>query len=123
MSWNQLQGLVDTLACGLETIGVGPQDMINIFSANRPEILITDFACYRNRAIPVSIYATSSAEQVEFIIKDSGAVMIMVGNREQYETVRSVAPRCHTLKTIVVYDESIEIPDDDKLMMRFSSML
>lgn len=61
MSWNQLQGLVDTLACGLETIGVDPQDMINIFSANRPEILITDFACYRNRAIPVSIYATSSA--------------------------------------------------------------
>lgn len=123
MSWNQLQGLVDTLACGLETIGVGPQDMINIFSANRPEILITDFACYRNRAIPVSIYATSSAEQVEFIIKDSGAVMIMVGNREQYETVRSVAPRCHTLKTIVVYDESIEIPEDDNLTMHFSSML
>lgn len=123
MSWNQLQELVDNLACGLETIGVGPQDMINIFSANCPEILISDFACYRNRAIPVSIYATSSAEQVEFIIKDSGAVMIMVGSQEQYETVRSVAARCHTLKTIVAYDDDIVIADDDRLTMRFSAML
>lgn len=123
MSWNQLQGLVDNLACGLETIGVGPQDMINIFSANCPEILISDFACYRNRAIPVSIYATSSAEQVEFIIKDSGAVMIMVGSQEQYDAVRAVAPRCHTLKTIVTYDEDIVIPEGDSLTMRFSAML
>lgn len=123
MSWNQLQGLVDSLACGLETIGVGPQDMVNIFSSNCPEILISDFACYRNRAIPVSIYATSSAEQVEFIIKDSGAVMIMVGSQAQYDIVRSVAGNCPSLKTVVTYDEDIVIADEDKLAMRFSAMI
>ena len=58
MSWNELDSLVSDLACALETMGVEPQSMVNVFSANCPEILITDFACFRNRAVPVSLYST-----------------------------------------------------------------
>ncbi|MDE6368770.1 MAG: long-chain fatty acid--CoA ligase, partial [Muribaculaceae bacterium] len=102
---------------------VEPQTMINIFSANCPEILIADFACFRTRAIPVSLYSTSRPEQVAFIINDSGATMIMVGDAKQYNIVRQVAPNCHTLKTIVTFDDSIVLDDDDKMTMRFDAML
>lgn len=123
MSWDSFHRQVSDFACALETLGVMPQTMINVFSANCPEILITDFACYRNRAIPVSLYATSSPEQVEFIINDSGATMIMVGDQKQYDIVRSVAANCPLLKTIVTFDDAIAIDRDDSMTMRFSSLL
>lgn len=123
MSWDSLNKKVIDFACALETMGVEPQAMVNVFSANCAEILITDFACFRNRAIPVSLYATSSREQVEFIINDSGATMIMVGDQKQYNIVRDVIGNCPTLKTIVTFDDSIELDKDDKVTMRFSSML
>lgn len=123
MSWLELDRQVGDLACAFETIGIGPKMMINIFSANCPEILLTDLACYRNRAIPVSLYATSSAEQVEFIINDSQATMIMVGDQTQYDIVRSIIGNCPTIKHIVVFDESIQIESCDTMTMTFASML
>lgn len=122
-SWDEFHRQVSDFACALETLGVMPQTMINVFSANCPEILVTDFACYRNRAIPVSLYATSSPEQVKFIINDSGATMIMVGDQKQYDIVRSVITDCPTIKTIVTFDDSIALDSDDNMSMRFSSML
>ena len=123
MSWIDFDKKVSQFACALETLGVEPQTMINVFSANCPEILITDFACFRNRAIPVSLYSTSSREQVEFIINDSGATMFMVGDAKQYHTVRDIAANCPTLKTIVTFDDSIVLDDDDTMTMRFDAML
>ncbi|MDE6702873.1 MAG: long-chain fatty acid--CoA ligase [Muribaculaceae bacterium] len=123
MSWDSFHKQVIDFACALEIMGVEPQSMVNVFSANCAEILITDFACFRNRAIPVSLYATSSREQVEFIINDSGATMIMVGDQSQYNIVREVAANCPTLKTIVTFDDTIALDKDDKMTMRFSSML
>lgn len=123
MSWDSFHKQVIDFACALEIMGVEPQSMVNVFSANCAEILITDFACFRNRAIPVSLYATSSREQVEFIINDSGATMIMVGDQSQYNIVREVTANCPTLKTIVTFDDTIALDKDDKMTMRFSSML
>ena len=123
-SWNEMRRDVDDVACALETLGLEPQQMINIFSANCPQILITDFACYRNRAIPVSIYSTSSPEQVRFIVNDSGAVMLMTGDRRQYDIAREIAADCPTLRVIVSFDETIEPDKDERLIiMRFSDLV
>ena len=108
-SWNEMRRDVDDVACALETLGLEPQQMINIFSANCPQILITDFACYRNRAIPVSIYSTSSPEQVRFIVNDSGAVILMTGDRRQYDIAREIAADCPTLRVIVSFDETLSL--------------
>lgn len=123
MGWAEFDEQTQALARGLETMGIGPGDMVDVFSANCPEILITDFACYRNRAVPVSIYSTSSAEQVKFILNDSKAVMIMVGDDRQYRIVKSVLDGCPCLKTIVCFDESTIIDADDNVTMRFSSLI
>ncbi len=65
------------MACALEILGIEPADIVAIIANNCPEFLITDFACYRNRAVPVSIYATSSPEQIEYIIKDAEARILL----------------------------------------------
>lgn len=123
VSWNEFSAKVDSVACALEILGLRPTEMITVFSANCAEILITDFACFRNRAVPVSIYSTSSAEQVKYIINDSGARMICVGDKTQYDIVRSVAADCKTLEKIITFDNSI-VPDaDDKLTLSFDDVL
>ena len=70
-SWNEFSRKVDMAACSLEILGMEPEATVGVFSANRPEILITDFAAFANRVVPVSIYSTSSEEQVEYIVNDA----------------------------------------------------
>ena len=64
---------------------------IFFLSANNPFILITDFAAFANRIVPVSIYATSSEQQVEYIVRDAEAEFIFVGDQSQYDIARKDA--------------------------------
>ena len=121
-TWGEFRRDVDNMACALEILGLQPGDMMCVLSPNSPEILITDFACYSNRAVPVSIYATSSPEQIKYIIKDAGAHFIMVGTHSLYKSVRSVMSDCPTLDKIIVAD-NIEPDADDTATLRFSDML
>lgn len=122
-SWGRLATETDHAAYALETLDLMPDDMIAIFSANDYRILVTDFACYRNRAVPVSIYSTSSAEQVKFIIRDSGARMLFVGDQKQYDIARSVSGDCPRLERIILFDNTIIKDKDDSTTMTFDSLL
>ena len=75
-TWNEFGEMVDKTACALEIVGVAPQGTVAVFSANRPEILYTDFGAFANRAVPVSIYSTSSAAQVRYLVNDSKASVL-----------------------------------------------
>ncbi len=123
VSWGELSAAVDNAAFALETLDLMPGQMVAIFSANCPEILITDFACYRNRAVPVSIYSTSSPEQVRFIINDAGSRMVFVGNQKQYDIIRSIIDDCPSLRHIILYDPSIITEKADRISMTMGSLL
>lgn len=112
ITWAGLADQAGKVACALESLGVGEQERVAVFSPNDPKILATDLGCFANRAITVSIYATSSEEQVEYIVRDSGARIIFAGTQGQYETVRRVADRVEALKQIVVYDNFTPEPGD-----------
>lgn len=120
-SWTRLRDIVGDAACALEILGIMPGDAVAIFTANRPEFLFTDFACYYNRAVPVSIYSTSSAEQVEYIINDCRAKFVCVGDRRQYDIVCQVRRRCPSLQRVILFDSSIA--PEDKDVMTFDALL
>ena len=122
-SWGDFRRDVDRMACALEILGVEPAAMIAVIAHNCPEILVTDFAAYRNRAVPVSIYATSSPEQIRYIVNDAGARLIVVGSQAHYRAVRSVAKECKTLEKIIAIDPDIEFDNSDNSSMRFSELL
>lgn len=115
-SWAHFDKEVGQCACALETFGLQPQQMVAVFSANRPEIFVTDFAAFANRIIPVSVYATSSADQVKYIVKDSSAQIIFVGNEAQYIIARAIAHELPSLKMIVTYDDVVRDHDDTTTM-------
>jgi len=122
-SWNELRRQSDAAACALETLGIEPQDMLAIFASNCPEILVTDFGAYANRAVPVSIYSTSSPEQVRYIVRDSGARILFVGEQRHYDAARAIAGECPALSRIVCFDPSIKIDEADSTTMRWADFL
>ncbi|MFJ5263770.1 AMP-dependent synthetase/ligase [Streptomyces sp. NPDC088387] len=64
---------VTAVAKGLIAAGVEPGDTLALMSRTRYEWMVVDFAAWAAGASTVPVYATSSADQVEWIVRDSGA--------------------------------------------------
>jgi long-chain acyl-CoA synthetase len=86
---------VTALAAGLAAAGVQPGDRVGILSRTRYEWTLADYAIWAAGAVGVPIYETSSAEQAEWILGDSGAVAVVVetaGHRSLIDSVRDRLP-------------------------------
>lgn len=122
ISWREFDAQVRIAARALAVLGVKPGECVGTFSANRPENLVTDFACYRNRAVSVSIYATSSPEQVAYIVNDACCEVLFAGNTTQYRYAREEQRHCGCLKRVVVI-KPIELDADDDSSMLWSDFM
>ncbi|HEV2784029.1 MAG TPA: long-chain fatty acid--CoA ligase [Actinophytocola sp.] len=71
------------VARGLIAAGIAAGDRVGILAATRYEWTLFDFAIWAAGAVPVPIYVTSSAEQIEWIMSNSGAVAVLVENDDQ----------------------------------------
>ena len=83
---------IKSVAKGLIAAGVQFGDRVAIMSKTRYEWTVLDFAIWYAGAVPVPIYETSSAEQVEWILSDSSAVAIIVETPLLAELVQPVMP-------------------------------
>lgn len=122
-SWGEIHEMTESLACALLSLGVGVQDRVAIFAPNMGEVLVTDFAAYSLRAIPVAIYPTSSASQVEYILRDSKAKVVMVGSERQYHVLREVMSACTDLLAVVAMTDEIEFDFNDNTTVRLSDLI
>ncbi len=113
VTWLHFSEMACHAARALQILGVEETDRIAIFSANRQEILISDFAAYSNRAVPVSIYSTSSLDQVTYIVNDSGAKAIFVGNEDQYRMTLNARKEIKHKFTIITFDNIPAAKDDN----------
>lgn len=75
------------MALGLQKLGVKKDDKIAIISPNRPEWNFVDFGIQKLGAISVPMYPTITAEDYEFIFKDSETKIIFAGTDEIYRKV------------------------------------
>ncbi|MDE6311059.1 MAG: long-chain fatty acid--CoA ligase [Muribaculaceae bacterium] len=123
ISWDGLAEKVENLALALESLGIQPRNMIASVAHNCPELIMIDFAAFRNRAVPVSIYATSSKEQISYIIRDAGARIIFTGDQHHYDSVRAIAGECPELYKIIVIEPTVRIDPDDHMSMYFGELL
>jgi long-chain acyl-CoA synthetase len=83
---------IKAVAKGLVANGVSFGDRVAIMAKTRYEWTVLDFAIWYAGAVPVPIYETSSAEQVEWILTDSAAVAIVVETPALAELVQPVLP-------------------------------
>jgi long-chain acyl-CoA synthetase len=88
---------VTSLAKGLIASGIDAGDRVAVMSKTRYEWTLADFACFSVGAVVVPIYETSSAEQVEWILSDSGAKGAFVETDAHAAIVESVRGQAHDL--------------------------
>jgi long-chain acyl-CoA synthetase len=90
--------------CGaLRRWGVGKGDRVAILSENRPEWTIADFASLLIGAVTVPVYATLTAEQTAYILRDSGARVVFLSSEAQLQKVLSIRSQT-ALEKLVVMD-------------------
>lgn len=93
------------LARGLVGAGVEPGDRVALMSHTRLEWLIVDYAILHAGGVTVPIYDTSSAEQVEWILRDSGAVLVVVETPAMHTMMTALSERAPACRRIVTINE------------------
>lgn len=91
-------------ARGLRKAGMAPGDRVAIFSENRAGWAIADFAIQSAQGITVPIYATNTAEQAAYVINHSGAKIVFVSNRLQYEKLLKVREQVPALEQVISFE-------------------
>jgi len=95
---------VAALAKGFIAAGIGEGDRVGIMSRTRYEWTVLDYALWATGAVPVPVYETSSAEQVEWILSDSGARAVVVETRAHLELLTEVLRRLPDVRRVWVID-------------------
>jgi len=97
---------VQNIALGLAGLGIRPGDRIALLSENRPEWSIADLSILSLGAINVPIYTTQAVDQIEYILKDSGARAIFISNRKLYRHARPVLSE-RLLEHLIFFDPDV----------------
>ncbi len=93
------------LGAGFAAAGIDPGDRVGLLARNRYEWALCDYALWAAGAIGVPVYVTSSPEQVAHILRDSGAVAVIVETTEQRAAVEAVRPDLPDLAQLWVLDD------------------
>jgi long-chain acyl-CoA synthetase len=109
VSTAEMWEMVRELAAGLVAAGVNQGDRVALHTGTRIEFTYFDYAIWAAGAATTTIYETSSADQVEWILKDSGCVALISENAETlaaYEETASTVPTCRSV--FVIDDGAVE---------------
>ncbi len=106
ISSDELLRRVHLIATGLNSLGVKRGDRVAILSESRPEWTLTDAGCMFAGAIDVPIYPTLTAPQVRYILKDSGARVLVIQNAEKFLHIREILAECPAVEQLVFFEKS-----------------
>jgi long-chain acyl-CoA synthetase len=108
-STRQFVDEVKAVAKGLMAMGVEKGDRVCVHSSTRLEWTVLDYATWAAGAVTVPIYETSSAEQIEWIVSDSGAKALFTEDQTLRAIVDQVAGNLGDLQhVLVIADGALE---------------
>jgi long-subunit acyl-CoA synthetase (AMP-forming) len=103
LSWGQYARRVRTIAAGLASLGVGHGDAVALLLSARPEFNLVDTAAAHLGAVPFSIYNTSPPGQIEYVVRNAGA-RVIVTEAAHLDTVLAVIDGGVTFDRVVLVD-------------------
>lgn len=106
LSWSKALDRIAQIGLGLARLGVRPGDRVAIVGDPLPEWLLTDFAVQCIGAISFGLYPTSSPEEMEFVLRNGGATVLVAEDQEHVDKVLPAVDRLPGLRKIVVIDDS-----------------
>ena len=122
-SWRQFSDTVKVVSNALLNLGVKVQENVGVFSQNSIQYLFCDFGAWGIRAVTIPFYATSSEQQIQFMVNDAKVRFLFVGEQDQYDKARRVFSTCKTLERIIIFDKTVCIAANDNNAMYFDDFL
>jgi long-chain acyl-CoA synthetase len=95
----------DSFAFGLASLGLKRENKVAIISENRPEWIYSDFAILGLGGVDVPLYPISTSDSIEFILKNSDSVGIVVSNQFHLNKVLKIRDNVKSLKFIIVMND------------------
>ena len=126
--WEKLSGQQVADRClaaakGLAYLQLQPGDRVGIYSPNRVGCIATELGLFMMRAVSVPLYATSTPDQVEFIVQDAGVETIFVGGQFQYNNAYEVQLRGGCLRRLVIFDPEVVLASGDTTSMYYEEFI
>ena len=122
-SWQQFADTVRKASKALLSMSVQPQENVGIFSQNSVQYLFTDFGAWGVRATTIPFYATSSEQQIQFMLNDAHVRLLFVGEQDQYDKAHRIFSFCPSLERIIVFDRRVQISSHDPHTIYFDDFL
>jgi long-chain acyl-CoA synthetase len=112
VTWEQADKRATSLAAGLVALGVEPQQRVGIASSTRYEWVLADLAIMLAGAATTTVYPTTVADEVSYILADSGCRVVFAEDASQVAKVRERREELPELLKVVTFDPVDEAGDD-----------
>ncbi|MCP4134715.1 MAG: long-chain fatty acid--CoA ligase [bacterium] len=107
-SWEEYYAAAAYAGMGLRSLGIDSGDRVAILSENRLEWIYSDMGALGIGACVIPVYTTLTAEEVGYILNDSGTKVIILENAMQLKKILEILDTCPFLKHIIVMNDEDE---------------
>ncbi len=107
---------------GLVSLGLTRGDRIALISESRPEWLMIEFASLALGAMLVPMFPTLTAQQVQYIIHNSGSKLLVVSNDLQFGKALKFMQECPALEKVVILNETTKLAKPDTRILHLHNL-
>ena len=104
VTWRQLGDRVTLVAAGLVALGIQPEERVALASGTRYEWALVDFAILAAGAATTTVYPTTHAEDVAFIVANSGSRIVIAEDQKQVDKLVAHRAELPAVSRVVVID-------------------
>ena len=104
LTWSELAALAEEAAWGLIATGVKPGDRISLVVSTRVEWTVADLGIAHAGAVSVPIYQSDTADEIRYVVQNSGATVVFVEDDKQLRKLREVRSQLPAVRFCVVLE-------------------
>lgn len=104
VSWKQFGEQVRTIAMGLRSLGLKNEERVGLFSGTRYEWIAADMGILSGAGATTTIYPSSTTEDTEHILNDSGCVFVFAETEEHVSKLEKSRAKLPNLKNVITFD-------------------
>jgi long-chain acyl-CoA synthetase len=123
VSWAQYWDLAELVGHALIALGIEPGDRVAIHSENRREWLYTDVGTVAVRAATVGLYPTNPVAEVGYLLRHSGAKVLIAEDQEQVDKALAIDDLPDLLHIVYVEPRGIRHRYDDPRLIAWPDFL
>ncbi|WP_167103109.1 long-chain fatty acid--CoA ligase [Mycobacterium sp. DL592] len=104
VTWQQVGDRVELIAAGLISLGINAEDRVALASGTRYEWVAIDFGILSAGAATTTVYPTTNAEDVAFIVANSGSRVVVAENQTQVDKLIAHRAELPAVEKVVIID-------------------